>query len=225
MSYIDEACKYCCTCSMHTIEGTRFDPIKNGSDYQVSTDGLICTLCNRMMCKDCAEDFSEAIGPHKSHRYHQDMHPYLEALHSYALHQKDPPSDFVGHCCLIDQHYRCHGYSSPSKASSPTERVHSSSGKTSIGGAIFLPEYSLILPPADAAMDVFGYGHDEGIDPTPHCVFNEDFANLCQSTNVSPSTSVPSTYKSITKFVPVESPHKLWKNKKKKKCRKVSLIY
>lgn len=90
---------------MHTIESLRYDPEKNSGDYQVSVEGLTCSKCNCMVCKDCVTEINQKVNPlKKMHLYHEDTHSFLKGIAAFAT-KGTVPATFVGHCCLIDQHY------------------------------------------------------------------------------------------------------------------------
>lgn len=229
MSFISEDCKYCICCSMHTIESLRFDPEKNSGDYQVSVEGLTCSRCNCMVCKDCVEEINTKVEPEKKmHLYHEDTHSFLKGIAAYAS-KGTVPTAFVGHCCLIDQHYD-RSQRNYQEIKAKINYIRSKKQKHNhddphLGGCFLLPKYQLLIPTTEAAMDVFSYGADIDTEAVLHCVLDELYAQKMVDQGGIPSTAIPNDWDTIVLTIPLLQPHNISKSKNKKKVRIILSLF
>lgn len=190
MSFVDG--KYCLTCSCQTIERTRYNPVKNNGDYQISTEGLECSLCKCLICKDCISELSEEINPKKNlSKYHPDTYPFLEGVIDYNA-GIPLRNSYIGHCCIISMHYERRTAPTTSPSSPITKRKKKSSS-VRLGGAFVLPEFALILPTVESIPDVFSLGRDASHKEKWHFVLDEQFVEQ-HLHDAAPSTSLPSTW-------------------------------
>ena len=206
---------------MHTIESLRFDPEKNSGDYQISVEGLTCSRCNCMVCKDCVAEINEKVEPaKKKHLYHEDTHMFLDAVADYAQHGT-VPAQFIGHCCLIDQHYdrAKKNHAEIKEVIKTFKKLKTDPTKPRLGGSFLLPKYKLLLPTTEGEMDVFSYGEDIDTKAVLHCVLDEVYAKTVENAGGIPSTDIPNDWKETVMEIPLLQPHNISKSKNKKKVR------
>ena len=99
--------KNCLGCSYQTIEYYRFS-WTNNKTFQKTEEGLTCSHCSRLLCKDCAAILYQDLAK-KWNKFHSDCSPFLDGLETYAVtNGKKHPDDFIGHCCIISVMYPPH---------------------------------------------------------------------------------------------------------------------
>lgn len=192
MSFIDG--KYCLTCSCQTIERTRYNSKTNNGDYQISGEGLECSLCKCLICKDCISELSDQIDPKKNlSKYHSDTYPFLKGIIDYT-DGKPLSNKYIGHCCIISRFYKHRA--APTAPTTPSTKRKKNRSSVRLGGAFVLPEFDLILPTVECIPDVFSLGRDESHKEKWHFVLDEQFVEE-HLNDAAPSTSLPPTWKVV----------------------------
>ncbi|GFH47040.1 predicted protein [Chaetoceros tenuissimus] len=220
MSFIDG--KYCLTCSCQTIERTRYNSKTNNGDYQISGEGLECSLCKCLICKDCISELSDQIDPKKNlSKYHSDTYPFLKGIIDYT-DGKPLSNKYIGHCCIISRFYKHRA--APTALTTPSTKRKKNRSSVRLGGAFVLPEFDLILPTVECIPDVFSLGRDESHKEKWHFVLDEKFVEEHLNDAV-PSTSLPPTWKVVRglKFK-LSQPHNI-DGKPSRKPTKVNIFY
>ena len=108
---------------------------------QFKRDGLICSICNRLACKECVVSFVKKAGIHGK----KDL--WCIAVKKY-LEDGKQPEDFVGHCCelVVD-----------TVISSKSKKMKTeSSGGTKYDGWLHMPQFRVMVEPGFECIDVHG---------------------------------------------------------------------
>ena len=206
--------KNCLGCSFRTIEYYRFS-LTNNKTFQKTEEGLTCSRCGCLLCKDCATILYQDLAKNRT-KFHSDCNPFLNGLETYVLtNGKKHPKNFIGHCCMISVMYP------PRKKGSQVRNTvdvdDCQEGTFSIGGSFCLPEFKLLIPIDEKGMDVFGVGKDEEADARWHYVISEKHAAEIHSRGVFPSHEMPSSWTCVEKNLNIQLPHDL--NHKQKVCQ------
>lgn len=159
--------KFCSLCEpkwFHNVNAT-----KNCSVVP-SKEGLHCSLCNLFACKKCIMnaiqliDNSRTIVPStlilSSKKWYEDTTKYL-TIHNV-------PQDFVGHCCIIKKDLGAIPGASGSSHNTLTS-IHDTKD-TKLGGALFFPEYKVLIDSPKDAIDVHALGKESSFPAVWHCV-------------------------------------------------------
>ena len=72
---------------------------KNCFYFQNYDIGLICVVCNNLICKDCIINFLNLMEIHKRN-FHMDTKYLYDDFKNYVEHNIKPTS-YIGHCCII----------------------------------------------------------------------------------------------------------------------------
>jgi hypothetical protein len=171
----------------------------------------------------------------KEHLFHEDCNDFVQGLKIY--HQSKgtvTPDGYIGHCCLIDQHYpskmnRAQGNQEKTstlffqrehlpKALIPqffTKEHAMSDNMPHLGGCMCLPEYKILLPSNERSMDILGLGKEgDELQPKWHYVIDERLAAKMRERKVMPSTKMPKNWININVGIRVPLPHSLKQKKK-----------
>ena len=107
---------------------------------QFKRDGLICSTCNRLACKECVSSFLKKAGGHGK------KDPWCVVVKKY-LEDGKQPADFVGHCCELGV---------DTEISSKSQKMKSESWGTKYDGWLHLPQFRVMVEPGFECVDVHG---------------------------------------------------------------------
>ena len=97
----------CLGCSFKTIERKQFRNENKRNCYQTTSIGLTCSVCKGLLCKNCIKDLHTKLNPYRR-LLHADNDAFVAAIDAYMNiggNKQHALEDFVGHCCIINQHF------------------------------------------------------------------------------------------------------------------------
>lgn len=185
--------RFCTLCSpewFHNVNAIR------GCDLLASEEVLKCSICNMFACKKCITNAMQFIQESKkinpssfilsSKKWYEDTNMYLM--------QKEVPEDFVGHCCIIKQDV---GENPKSNHETTTSANH-----TKLGGALFFPEYKILIDSPKGVIDVHALGKESTFSAVWHCVLPPDGKHAVPR-------NIKSSIKSLRKIFEVPIPNRV----------------
>lgn len=219
MSRLPSESKLCLGCSDATIELSRYDTLKNSNTYQDTREGLVCSLCNSLLCSECICNLHSQIKTKLDNNgFHDDSLPFLQHIKAYIRKEALPSKPYIGHCCIIDVQYKqdqqqCHSRPRPTKQ---IKLNHTPVTGTNVGGCLCYSEFRLLTPISLTEMDVLGLGAEgNGLKARWHFTITEEQGGEFALRGVFPRSTLPESWKTIELVVNVRIPHSLSKNTKK----------
>jgi len=214
--------KLCLGCSDSTIELSRYDTLKNAKNYQNTTEGLICSLCNRLLCSNCILNIYNQIKT-KLHNngFHDDCLPFLQHIKAYVTDEAPPSKPYIGHCCIIDVQYKHDLGVQQQFHNQPHHRkliklTHTPLTGTNVGGCLCYSEFRLLTPISLTDMDVLALGAEgNGLKAWWNFAITEEQGAEFVLCGVFPRTTLPDSWKVIELVVNVRISHSLSKTIKK----------
>ena len=195
-----------------------------------------------LLCKNCIKDLHTKLIPYGS-LLHADNDAFVAAIDAYIGGNKQHAlEDFVGHCCIINQHFekkptathkseqskqpapfRSKIAAQPTRRSGPASKIE----ECSIGGCMCLPEFNLLIPTNFNSMDILGLGHERepGIKGKWHFVIDETFAAGVAARGVYPQhKSLPPDWIEDEHRLQIRLPHELLESSSKKQVRNFDVV-
>ena len=152
--------RLCLLCSYRSIELKQYGKVRKGTSnsktFQATNHGLICSNCNAFVCIDCIRLLIPTMKKDRA-KFCNDslLKAFIHADNTKKFPIKSP-SNFVGHCCIIDD------TKSPASSDSLIDSV-SSSDPSKLSGCIFFPDFNLFVDSPISCMDIHAVGAETSV--------------------------------------------------------------
>ena len=157
-------CSLCAPKWFHNVNAAR------DCNIVPSDEGLNCSICNMFACKNCIMNAIKLINNSRtikpstfilsSKKWYEDATKYLAI--------NNVPEDFVGHCCIIKKDMG--SIPGTSKSSHKNLTSTNDTNDTKLGGALFFPEYKVLVDSPKNAIDVHALGKESSFPAVWHSV-------------------------------------------------------